>query len=71
MDKSAPVAKICLARGLVLPQPNPERRQASMLAEDTDAVIPCDEITSVSPSCPHHCCTVVSKAIFRQCWPGL
>ena len=31
-EKSAPVAKVGLARRLVPPQPNPERSQASMLA---------------------------------------
>ena len=44
----APVAQVGLARGGVLPEPNTERGQAAVLAQDTDALVACAQHSRIS-----------------------
>ncbi len=48
-QESSLVPQIGLARRLILPEPNPERRKTSMLAQDADAGIPCISHDAVRP----------------------
>ena len=59
-QESSLVSQIGLARRLILPEANPERRKTSMLTQDADAGIPCISRDPIRPllsglRCTHGC----------------